>query len=774
MGERMDGVRVTWTPGPLAKGGGSGSATFPIGSIVTIGRSADNNIVLPDERVSRAHARLQVRDGETWFTDLNSTNGSVIDGRNRLGTSIWREGQKLEIGYHVLELQFVHAAPMTVVRPLVENPITTVRPLVEAPTPTPASAQSDAPTRMERSTPLPGGAPSAAPAAGLRKLEIVLNSGSIADVPAPAYAVGVFENINPTGTRGAALALDEKLGGLLGTMTQGNAFDCDVGEVSILRMPSQDRSLTALLVIAGMGAINAFAPPVLEIVGEKLAKALSAAKILEFATVPMGVGTGLSIKDFVVRFLTGFLRGLTDAKDSEPVQKVSISEVDKDKSEAIRREIKALIAEGYFTKLGYQVSVSETENRVRSADVAAAPPPTTPVYLQVLRKSDTNLEYCLLSAELGAAIQLYEHSVDPGEQTRLADMAARLREFDAKIGELARQRVCSRSPAGAHQPEPAEGHGASRRHPRPAELHDPVGGVLLQGPLPRARAGGEPALPHRQPRSRRRPADPSPDATLRMLVVENPTGDLAGAQNEGEQLTELFRANRGEVVTLKGADASRANVLTELGSGTYDLLHYAGHADFVELKPEASGLILKDGRLTAADLIEVGKVPQMIFLNACESGRIRGGPNGGAADGAQDPAFRGPGELGRELPAQRHCQLHRHVLAGERCRRPQVRRHLLRRAAVGQVAELSHARGEAGDQDRQPEGLGQLHPLRRSPLQGAARLIGIPEARERERRVQYRLSGTPPIVHVVRDDSAYLRARWPKRTAWASLSVARL
>jgi pSer/pThr/pTyr-binding forkhead associated (FHA) protein len=722
MGERMDGVRVTWTPGPLAKGGGSGSATFPIGSIVTIGRSADNNIVLPDERVSRAHARLQVRDGETWFTDLNSTNGSVIDGRNRLGTSIWRDGQKLEIGYHVLELQFVHAAPMTVVRPLVENPITTVRPLVEAPTPTPASAQSDAPTRMElrpRSTPTPSAAPSAAPAAGLRKLEIVLNSGSIADVPTSAYAVGVFEHINPTGTRGAALALDEKLGGLLGTMTQGNAFDCDVGEVSILRMPSQDRSLTALLVIAGMGAINAFAPPVLEIVGEKLAKVLSAAKILEFATVPMGVGTGLSIKDFVVRFLTGFLRGLTDAKDSEPVQKVSISEVDKEKSEAIRREIKALIAEGYFTKLGYQVSVSETDNRVRGGESALpAAPLTTPVYLQVLRKSDTNLEYCLLSAELGAAIQLYEHSVDPGEQTRLADMAARLREFDAKIGD---------SLANTYVPAPLQeliSRSLQKATAHLVVIHDQQSSTIpweafyfkdrcpalelgvsrLYRIANRDRVAGQPILP--------------PDATLRMLVVENPTGDLAGAQNEGEQLTELFRANRGEVVTLKGTDASRANVLTELGSGTYDLLHYAGHADFVELKPEESGLILKDGRLTAADLLEVGKVPQMIFLNACESGR-------------------------RELPAQRHCQLHRHVLAGERCRRPQVRRHLLRRPAVGQVAELSHARSETGDQDRQPEGLGQLHPLRRSPLQGAARLI-------------------------------YLRARWPKRTAWASLSVARL
>jgi len=34
-----------------------------------------------------------------------------------------------------------------------------------------------------------------------------------------------------------------------------------------------------------------------------------------------------------------------------------------------------------------------------------------------------------------------------------------------------------------------------------------------------------------------------------MLVVENPTGDLAGAQNEGEQLAQLYTANRGNVTT---------------------------------------------------------------------------------------------------------------------------------------------------------------------------------------------------------------------------------
>ena len=111
-----------------------------------------------------------------------------------------------------------------------------------------------------------------------------------------------------------------------------------------------------------------------------------------------------------------------------------------------------------------------------------------------------------------------------------------------------------------------------------------------------------------------------------MLVVDNPTGDLAGAQNEGDQLAALYEANRGMVKTLKGADATRANVLAELASGLHDILHYAGHADFVETSPEESGLILRDGRLTAADLAKVETAPQMIFLNACQSGRMRGAP----------------------------------------------------------------------------------------------------------------------------------------------------
>ena len=131
-GATESGVLVSWRQGPEAKGGSSGSATFPVGSEVTIGRNPDNTIVLDDERVSRAHARLEIKEREIAFSDLNSTNGSLIDGRRRIATSPWREGQKLQIGDHFFEASFPRTTPITVVRPLAEAPVATPSPPASA------------------------------------------------------------------------------------------------------------------------------------------------------------------------------------------------------------------------------------------------------------------------------------------------------------------------------------------------------------------------------------------------------------------------------------------------------------------------------------------------------------------------------------------------------------------------------------------------------------------------------------------------------------------
>ena len=48
--------------------------------VVSIGRGTQNELVLPDDSVSVVHARLEYGDGSWRLTDLNSTNGTYVEG----------------------------------------------------------------------------------------------------------------------------------------------------------------------------------------------------------------------------------------------------------------------------------------------------------------------------------------------------------------------------------------------------------------------------------------------------------------------------------------------------------------------------------------------------------------------------------------------------------------------------------------------------------------------------------------------------------------------
>ena len=53
--------------------------TFPS---ISIGRSPENVIVIPDPEVSRRHAILTLENNDLYLEDLNSTNGTyVYDGK---------------------------------------------------------------------------------------------------------------------------------------------------------------------------------------------------------------------------------------------------------------------------------------------------------------------------------------------------------------------------------------------------------------------------------------------------------------------------------------------------------------------------------------------------------------------------------------------------------------------------------------------------------------------------------------------------------------------
>ena len=49
----------------------------------TVGRSPDNDIALPDPLVSRYHFDIRWEDASWWINDLNSANGTFLDG-NRI------------------------------------------------------------------------------------------------------------------------------------------------------------------------------------------------------------------------------------------------------------------------------------------------------------------------------------------------------------------------------------------------------------------------------------------------------------------------------------------------------------------------------------------------------------------------------------------------------------------------------------------------------------------------------------------------------------------
>jgi pSer/pThr/pTyr-binding forkhead associated (FHA) protein len=68
---------------------------------VTIGREEGNGLRLNDERVSRFHAKIQVEDGDIILTDLDSTNGTRVNG-TAIQIRRLRPGDQLSIGRSTL------------------------------------------------------------------------------------------------------------------------------------------------------------------------------------------------------------------------------------------------------------------------------------------------------------------------------------------------------------------------------------------------------------------------------------------------------------------------------------------------------------------------------------------------------------------------------------------------------------------------------------------------------------------------------------------------
>jgi hypothetical protein len=83
----------------VERGGGlSSGEAFGVGPGLVIGRALACDITIEDSYASGRHARLYDRDGHVYIEDLNSTNGTYVNGSRLSTQQLLRPHDRVRIG----------------------------------------------------------------------------------------------------------------------------------------------------------------------------------------------------------------------------------------------------------------------------------------------------------------------------------------------------------------------------------------------------------------------------------------------------------------------------------------------------------------------------------------------------------------------------------------------------------------------------------------------------------------------------------------------------
>ncbi|MBD7911108.1 MULTISPECIES: FHA domain-containing protein [Clostridium] len=94
-GKKSYGIEVLEVDGNenLKKG-----TVIPVRGVVTLGRKDDNSVILSDQHVSGNHARFVIKNNILFIEDLNSTNGTFVNGRKVAGKAKLFGKDEIKIG----------------------------------------------------------------------------------------------------------------------------------------------------------------------------------------------------------------------------------------------------------------------------------------------------------------------------------------------------------------------------------------------------------------------------------------------------------------------------------------------------------------------------------------------------------------------------------------------------------------------------------------------------------------------------------------------------
>ncbi|MFH0799009.1 MAG: FHA domain-containing protein [Pseudomonadota bacterium] len=84
--------------------GDDAGAAYTVKGTVSFGRAESNTVVLRDAKASRQHAQIQQQGSEYVVVDLNSSNGTYVNGQ-RIEEHVLSNGDEIQIGDAIMQFQ---------------------------------------------------------------------------------------------------------------------------------------------------------------------------------------------------------------------------------------------------------------------------------------------------------------------------------------------------------------------------------------------------------------------------------------------------------------------------------------------------------------------------------------------------------------------------------------------------------------------------------------------------------------------------------------------
>ncbi len=459
---------------------------------------------------------------------------------------------------------------------------------------------------------------------GGRPLNIDIIQGNLIHVDAPAIVLGLFKRVTPTA---ATMEFDLVLNGRLDDMFKLGGFGREVGDVTFQPIFNDDLKAQQL-VFVGLGEFDEMEPETIRIAAENVARRFILSGIDTITTVAIGLGTGKTADAVIPALLGGLLQEIKDSDLKGVVKKINICDFNEINCDRLFAECEQYKEKSDTYGLDIQIGRSQVSTAKANGQRTAYP---THLFVELAdadkqTEEELCLEIRLIGSSVNAGAPSYLHRLNKQKLIEKIDEILYSKSLDHAFGMGALKYFVGEEVANILEQEISSGEKPLRI------IHDEAASVIPwevisyktrkfpATTIPFCRSFIIP--PHRLQKWSPRQMQ---NDVLDLLLIVNPTADLKGAEREGQIVYEAVKGNDHiKIKRLWQHEATKEAILKELDSGSYDAVHYAGHAKYIEGVPDETGLICADQKfLTGEDVQKrLSNFPPLMFLNACQSAMI--------------------------------------------------------------------------------------------------------------------------------------------------------